>query len=102
MGTLAASTLALGTANDWTGRTTDFVGMGVVVTVLAVAGAAFVLVHARWGTEPGVFAGVGAGMTTLAAAQVFAWQPSVWWIIGLTAFGAVARWDLRRAMRRRG
>lgn len=96
------SLLALGTANDWTGRTTDFVGMGVVLTVVAVAAAAVVLVRARWGTEPAVFAGVGTGLATLAAAQAYAWQPSVWWVAGLTVFGAVARWDLRRAMRQRG
>lgn len=92
--------LALGTANDWIGRTDDFAGMGVVVMVLAVFAGGFVVARSPLGPGAAVAIGAGAGLGALLVVELFGLQPSAWWVLVVSVYAVVAVRDLRRTVRR--
>lgn len=92
--------LALGTANDWTGRTSDFAGMGTVLLVLALGVATFVALRSRARAGGAAGGAAVAALCTLLTVEVLRLQPSPWWVVALSTYAALAAWDLRRTMRR--
>ncbi|MBW3604771.1 MAG: hypothetical protein KY460_07645 [Actinobacteria bacterium] len=92
--------LALGTANDWIGRTTDFAGIGVVVLVAATAAGGYLAARTRLGPGAAAATGAGAGLGMLLVVELFGLQPSAWWVLLISAYAVVAAWDLRRTVRR--
>lgn len=92
--------LALGTANDWIGRTTDFAGMGVVALVVAVFAGGYLVARSRLGPGAAVATGASAGLGALFVVELFGLQPSAWWVLVVSVYAVVGVWDLRRTVRR--
>ncbi|CAN5886703.1 hypothetical protein BH23ACT10_BH23ACT10_04120 [soil metagenome] len=92
--------LALGTANDWIGRTSDFVGGGVVLLVLALAVATYLAARSRLAPGAAVVAAGAVGLCALLAVELRGLQPSAVWVALAAAYAGFAAWDLRRTVRR--
>lgn len=92
--------LALGTANDWIGRTTDFAGVGVVLLVLVMTAGTFLAARSRLTSGPAVTTAAAVGLAAVLTVELRGLQPSAWWVVAVSAYTAFAAWDLRRAVRR--
>lgn len=92
--------LALGTSNDWIGRTSDFVGTGTILLVATIASAAFLLLRSRAPTGAAVAGAALAALCTRATVELADLRPSSLWVLVVALSGAYAAWDLRRVLRR--
>lgn len=92
--------LALGTANDWIGRTSDFAGGGVVLLITVVTVGTYLAARSRLAAGGALVTASAVGLSTLLVVELRGLQPSAWWVAVVTAYAGFAAWDLRRAVRR--
>lgn len=92
--------LALGTANDWIGRTSDFAGGGVVLLVIVLTVGTYLAARSRLAPGPAAATASAVGLCVLLVVELRGLQPSAWWVAVVAAYAGFAAWDLRRAVRR--